>query len=390
MLSLRLAIRFIFSPKSSSIVNLIAVVSAVALSLAVAASLFTVSLQDGLEKFVFAMYADIDPLLRVERVDGKQFDRHILEGHNVGAVSVRKDVNVVMECGKNRVATVISGVDSTFCSVTGIDDLVSSGRNPIPENNYGVLLGRGIAYELGIASGVVKLVKVSSIKKHAGLFSGVPVLRSVDLLPVGVYSLDQETDSRYAFAPISRIDELTGDSLMVSSLEILPSAGVGKEDIVAVLPDGFAVKDRADIRSSLFAMVSKEKYVVLGILMMIALLSSMSLAGTVSVMIREKSVDSGVLMVLGYPSVCVRRVFFLTGFLLSLMAVTAGMVLGLLLTLAQSLLGFLSMGGTTFLIDSYPVYVDPLTWTAVITVSALMGALVSAVSSYCDKNVIFA
>jgi len=384
MLSLKIAIRYIFSPKSSSIVNLIAIVSSIALALTVAAALFTVSLQHGLEKFVVGMYESIDPQLRIEREDGNLFDRHILDGVEVGTLSVRKDVNVLLECGENRAAAVLCGVDSSFCEVTGIDGIISSGRNPITENSYGILLGRGIAYELGVASGIIKLVKVSSMKKHMGFFSNVPILKTIELLPVGVYSLDQETDMRYAFAPLSRIDELTGDSVLASSLELLPLDGLCKEDLAKVLPEGFTVKDRAEIRASLFSMVMKEKKIIFVILMMIALLASMSLAGTISVMVREKSGDTAVLKVLGYTSNSVRKVFFLVGLSLTTMSVIVGALLGFLLTWAQSSLGFLTMGGTTFLIDSYPVAIDPLYWSAAISTSIAMGALVSFVSSKCD------
>jgi len=382
MLPLRLALRYIFSRKSSSIVNLIAIVSVVALSLTIAASLFALSLQNGLESFVVDMYKNIDPEYRIVRKDGSMFDRNILKEYNINCdVSVRKEVNVLLECGDKRVAAVLVGVDSTFTEITSIDDNISSGRNPIQENSFGILLGQGLAFELGISSGIIKPINVSLIKKNNGFFSNIPLLRTIELLPVGVYTLDQDTDSRFAYAPLDRIDELTNDSTLASSLELGPNENFDVKSLNEILGAPYILQDHRAVREYLHKMINSEKWVIFALLMMIAFLASLSLFGTLAVMKKEKEENIVILDFLGFDRFSLHNTFFLLGVSLVAIAVVFGVVIGLFLVALQDYFGILTLGGTTFLMSSFPVEISPLLWFQVLLSIIVIGAVISFFAS---------
>ncbi|MBQ3723681.1 MAG: FtsX-like permease family protein [Bacteroidales bacterium] len=93
-------------------------------------------------------------------------------------------------------------------------------------------------------------------------------------------------------------------------------------------------------------------------------------------LIIEKQDDIGTLGSLGAQPRLIRRIFVLEGWLIALLGLAAGLVIGLGLAWLQQRFGFVKMPGD-FLVKSYPVIIK---WTdIVLTVAgvALIGYLIA-------------
>ena len=138
----------------------------------------------------------------------------------------------------------------------------------------------------------------------------------------------------------------------------------------------FRVLDRYRQNESLYKMMRYEKAAIFLILIFIIIIIAFNIFGSLSMLIIEKQDDIGTLGSLGAPPRLIRRIFVLEGWLISLLGLAAGLVLGLGLAWLQQRFGFVKMPGD-FLVKSYPVIVQ---WTdIVLTVVgvALIGYLIA-------------
>ena len=105
-------------------------------------------------------------------------------------------------------------------------------------------------------------------------------------------------------------------------------------------------------------------------------------------LIIEKKDDIATLESLGAPQKTIRSIFVLEGWLISLLGLVAGLVLGLGFALLQQRFGFIKMPGN-FLVSSYPVIIR---WTdivlTVVGVAAIgyLIALLPVASWYKEKK----
>ena len=101
-------------------------------------------------------------------------------------------------------------------------------------------------------------------------------------------------------------------------------------------------------------------------------IASFSLIGSLVMLIIEKRKDTRTLVTMGASLGLVRRIFRNEGLLIYGLGSIVGLLLGLIFALLQQHFGWIRMGGSTFLVDAYPVEVrlSDLGWI-VITVGVL-------------------
>ena len=163
--------------------------------------------------------------------------------------------------------------------------------------------------------------------------------------------------------------ELLGATGEVSALEIRltdPSRlKKVQSDLQDILGPGFRVLDRLGQNPTLYKMMRYEKAAVFLILLFIIIVIAFNIFGSLSMLIIEKEDDIRTLRALGAQEKTIRRTFVLEGWLISLLGLAAGVVVGLGLALAQQHLGLVKMPGN-FLTGAYPVIVKAgdILWTA--------------------------
>ena len=78
--------RFLFSGKSHSVINIVSMVSAVAVGIPVAAMVILMSVFNGFETLVSAMYRNFDPEILVRPAVGKVFDVSAIDTAAIAAL----------------------------------------------------------------------------------------------------------------------------------------------------------------------------------------------------------------------------------------------------------------------------------------------------------------
>ena len=111
-------------------------------------------------------------------------------------------------------------------------------------------------------------------------------------------------------------------------------------------------------------MMRYEKLAIYLILVFIVLIIAFNIYSSLKMLVIEKQGDIGTLRSLGAPEPLLRRIFLSEGWLVSLLGMFIGLVLGIVLVLLQERFGLVPMPGN-FLVTSYPVVLKAgdLLWT---------------------------
>ena len=159
--------------------------------------------------------------------------------------------------------------------------------------------------------------------------------------------------------------------------------GLVEGEVGKALGDHYRVLTRLQQESESFRMISVEKWITFLMLAFILVIASFNVISTLSMLIIEKTPNMATLRALGASETTIRHIFVWEGWLISMLGGTAGIVLGVILCLAQQWGGFIKLNGdpSKLSISTYPVAVeltDILAVAALIFVTGLLVALITA------------
>jgi lipoprotein-releasing system permease protein len=175
-----------------------------------------------------------------------------------------------------------------------------------------------------------------------------------------VFSVQQEIDSRYVIVPISFAREIFEMKDKVNSLELKLRDGADAKEVQKVisakLGSRFIVKNRYQQHDYLYKTMQGEKYAVYLILILILVIASFNIVGSLTMLIIDKKEDIAILQSMGAGKKLIRNIFLFEGWSISLLGALIGTVVGIAICQAQITYGFVKLqGGGSFIIDAYPM-----------------------------------
>lgn len=388
MLPYLFARRYLFSPHSRSVVNLISGLSVAAIAMPVAAMIILLSVFNGFEALVRSMYSAFDAHLTVTPRQGQTFAVSELDTAalrrigraggvaddgsaggvggvggvgDIAALSYILEQSALLEHAGRQATATVRGVDDDYGEVFALGDAVTSGEWRVRLGDLDrLVIGQSMAYMLGIRSLADADVSVYAVRR--GRFSSLLPLENYSrrTVPVGgAFSLDLETEKQYVLAPLRLAQELFDYPGRASSLVLRLSPGVdpipAKKAVEAVVGAGFQVRTRDELRASFYRIMTYEKWGIFFIALLVLLIASFSVVGALSMLVVEKRGDIDTLAALGADRSLLRAIFRCEGYLICALGALCGVVLGVGASLAQQHLGLIEIPAETFLTKSYPV-----------------------------------
>lgn len=395
--------RYLFAKKSHNVINIISGISAAGIAIGCAALVIILSIYNGFDGIVRSFNNSYTPDLLVSPVAGKAFtpSDELLEGlkaqEGVRTVSGVLEENVYLKYGERNAVATAKGVDSSYCSVTGLRDFLVEGEF---ELEYGQLreavIGRTLALELGLRTSFLTPLEVyfPSRSAEVSLLDPMASLHLVKLHPAGVLSLEQGFDKKYVFVPVSALRELLEYENEVSALEIYAdSTRIGENGVVSaalqkevekLAGEGFTVKNRRQQNEMLYKMLSYEKIAIYLILLFVMIIISFNILGSLSMLRIEKQDDMAILEAMGAEKSFINRIFLKESLMISALGIIIGIVVGLLVCFLQQRFGFVKMPGN-FVVDAYPVVVKFLDILLIVAGVGLIGYLTALLAGKTAK-----
>lgn len=362
------ATRYFFSKRKQHAVNIISRISVAGIMTGTAALVIVLSVFNGFSHLVSNLYDAFDPDIKILPAAGKFFSVNELDTtsirktEGVKAISFTLEENVLIKYNEKQAVAMLKGVDESFNRVSKMSEYLIDG-NWTPENNRAdAAIGAGLAYTLGLTP--------EDLFHHLQFYfpdKGVtPSLNPEEAFrtnlakSTGVFQIQQEFDNSYVLVPLKFIQELTGNELKASALEIALDEGADISQVTGQLSDiagnRFKTLDRKQQHAFLFKIFKSEKFAIYLILGFILVLSSFGIIGSLSMLMIEKKNDMKTLLFLGADANSLRKIFFTDGLLLTSAGLVTGLIIGCLICKAQQHFELIKLGHSgDFVVDAYPV-----------------------------------
>lgn len=154
---------------------------------------------------------------------------------------------------------------------------------------------------------------------------------------------------------------MPADSYGAAEISVQPSADVEivQKSLRQLLGNAYSVQTRYEQNRSLYSIMQMEKWVIYAILSLILVVAAFNMIGALTMLVLEKKEDIGVLHAIGASRNFIKRIFLTEGLLLAFIGGGGGMILALLIALAQMKFHLIPLQGDTFMIAYFPVKLNP-------------------------------
>jgi lipoprotein-releasing system permease protein len=305
------------------------------------------SVYSGLKVFSLSFSNDIDPDLKISSSLGKSFfitptqETQINKISSIISYSKIIEERVLFIYNEKQEVTYLKGVDSAFVKVNAIKKTLFNGEW-LNKETYQVVVGYGIAqkFSMGLLDYNNSLEILVPKPGKGTIENQSEAFNKMNVVPVGIYAISEELDSKYVFADLGLAQELLNYKInQVSGIEIKIKKGAEESDIINKLQTIFnnkiTVKNRAQLNDSLYKMLNTENIAVYLIFTLVIVVALFNLIGALIMMILDKKGNLKTLFNLGTEIKDLRKIFLLQGTLLSVFGGIIGLVLGIAIVLLQ-------------------------------------------------------
>ncbi len=373
-----IARRYLFSKKSHHVINIISMISVFGVSTGTMALIVVLSFFNGFDSLIKSVFSTFDPDLKITITQGKVFDPDTPVFDSIRALPfVEMDCstleeNVLLEYEKRMYPAVIKGVPLKFKDMSGVDTMLIEGDFILNDGKRDfTVIGAGVSYFLSVGLSFLSPIEIYVPKRTARVsLNPSRAFNKAYIFPSGIFSIQQEIDSKYILVPIDFARQLLSYNKEVSAIElkIKPGYSVEKaqDQIHQLLGANYTIKNRYQQHEVLYRVMKSEKFAIYLILTFILIVASFNIIGSLSMLIIDKKNDIATLRSLGLDKENLRKIFLFEGWMISIGGAMIGLLIGAAICFIQQEFGVLkldSMG--TFLVDSYPV---KMLWSDFITI----------------------
>lgn len=358
--------RYLRSRKSHSVINIISGVSVAAMATPVAAMVILLSVFNGLEGMVRTLYRAVDADITIRAAEGTVFDvaavdtAAIRAAEGVETLSLVLEQGAMAEVGDRRTIVRLRGVERTYEDVVPVAQTIYGGTFAVGvDDSRSVVLGHRTAQELGMsrqaAGDMVTLYAINRARFSSLLPVGGYTRRT---LPVaGFYSIDDENGD-VAYVSLDVAQDMFNYEGRASSVAVKLAAGADADAVAERLQriagEGMEVLTR-ERSNSIYRLMALEKWGVFAVALLVLVVASLTVVGTIVMIMIDKRDDAATLRMMGANRATVRDIFVGEGHLLAGVSLVLGVAAGVGLTLLQQTVGLVRLQTATLMVDIYPV-----------------------------------
>lgn len=383
-----IAKRYALSFSKSTAINIITFIASLGIIVSAMALFVVMSVFSGLKEFSLSFSNSTDPDIKIEASKGKSFFlsldqiNQLKKSENFSAFSKIVEERVFFLYDEKEQVAYIKGVDSLYSDVTSINEQLFAGSWIESETNQAII-GAGIQRKLSI--GLLDFnnrFEVIAPKPKKGQLSSEDDFKRASLIPVGIYSLNDEIDNKYVYCDIEIAQELLGfKPNQVTNIEFKLKPNSSEEKAIielnSIFKDKVIIKNRAQLNDSLYKMLNTENIAVYLIFTLVIIIALFNLIGALIMMIIDKKSNLKTLYNLGVEIKQLRGIFFFQGSLLTFFGGLFGLILGIIIIVIQQQFSLVMVNESL----PYPVVFEIKNILIVIATIYILGILASWIAS---------
>jgi lipoprotein-releasing system permease protein len=389
----QIAVRYLRSRRSSRLLSLITVIAVGGVTVGVMALVVVLGVMNGLQNDLREKILVANPHLRVLTYDrGLRLDdwRRVLsvvrQVPGVEAAAPFVMTQAMISAGADyQEGVMVVGLDPD----TGTRSVTSFPRHFIKGDlrfrptrtdvEGAIVLGSRLAAKLSAYPGdVITLVSGAGSKFNPSVGAFVPQFRRLEV--TGQFETRMfEYDNNYVAMRLDVAQRLAGIDTSVTGIEVrladpwsAPQFGQALE---AQLGYPYRSLDWQTQNASLFSALKLEKLAMGLVVFLICVVAAFNVVGVLTMVVRDKTREIGILLAMGLRRGAVRRIFLAQGVLIGLTGTVLGAVLGFVLGIMVNDGHWIQIDPSVYFIDHLPVRTEPLDALIVIAASLLVATL---------------
>ena len=365
--------RYFKAKKSTNAINVIAWISILAIVIGTAALILVLSVFNGFEGLVKSLYSSFYTDLKISPASGKIISVSPEQLQKLKLIKGIKNFSLVTEekallqNGEYLSVVYLKGVDENYRYVAGVaDHLVKGDFNLGTKELPSLVLGVGIENAVAVQSdrNLLPLVIYLPRKTDVDLLNPIQSISADTITTSGAFNIQQDFDNKYAITNLGFMKRMLGlKENQYSGIEIALSDPDQEENIKQELQQIFGkdykVQTRFEQNQSLYSVMRAEKWVIYAVLCLILIVAAFTMIAALTMLVLEKEKDIGVLYALGGNRNFIQKIFLSEGALLALIGGITGMILALIVGWLQITYKLIPLQGGSFLIDYFPVKLQP-------------------------------
>lgn len=392
-LDVRIASRYLMSRRSSRLVSLITLIATGGVIVGVMALIVVLGVMNGLQTELREKILVASPHIRLLtfgeglRLDDWEAVRdRVLEQPEVKAVQPFVLTQGLISAGADYTeGAYILGIepDTGVLAATTLPRHFVSGdlefRTTRDDVDGAIVLGRRVAERLSAFPGDrVTVVAPAGSKFNAALGAFIPkwwIFEVTGLFETGMY----EYDNSYAVLPRALAQQFAGLRHAVTGLEIRVTdpwlAPAVAQRLEQLLGYPYRAVDWQTQNASLFSALQLEKLGMGLILLLIILVAAFNIVSMLTMVVRDKTREIGILRAMGLSGRSVRRVFVMMGAVIGVVGTLLGAALAVVVAWVVDTKELISIRAEVYFITHLPVRVEPADVLLVIVASITVATL---------------
>jgi lipoprotein-releasing system permease protein len=243
----------------------------------------------------------------------------------------------------------------------------------------GAVIGKLLADRMSASIGS-KLVLITSVGPQVNPVTGFVVPRMFEFEVTGVFETGMyEYDNLYVYVDMPAAQELAGLGAAVTGIEARATSRAAApavaEGIGKVVGFPYHTVDWHEQNSSLFKALSLEKLGMSVILSLIVIVAAFNIVSTLTMVVRDKTREIGILKAMGLPSASVRRIFLAQGLVIGVVGTGIGLAIGVVVGLAIGRGHLIALDPQVYFIDHLPVQMQAFDVGMIVVLGVLVATL---------------
>ncbi|MEC5167037.1 lipoprotein-releasing system permease protein [Flavobacterium sp. PL11] len=344
---LYIAKRYIRSNSKNNAINIINRIASLGIIVGALALFVVLSVFSGLKVFSLSFSNDFDPDLKISSTLGKSFlvsadqENQIKKIGQLASYTKIIEERVLFTFNGKQEVTYLKGVNADFNNVNTIENKLFNGQWLKPDT-YQVVVGYGLSqkFSMGLLDFNNQLEVLVPKPGKGSIDNPDQAFNKTDVIPVGIYSISEDLDSKFVFADLGLAQELLEyKTNQISGIEIKIEKDADETAIIdrlkTIFNNKITIKNRAQLNESLYKMLNTENIVVYLIFTLVIVVALFNLIGALIMMILDKKGNLKTLYNLGTEIKDLQKIFLLQGTLLSVFGGIIGLTIGIIIVLLQ-------------------------------------------------------
>jgi len=382
------ALRYLLAKRRQAFISVISLISALGVTVGVMAVLIALALMTGLQGELRDRIVGSAAHVYVQKAGGltdpeAEVKKLLSIPRVIGAAPIVQGKALLTSDGGGEAFIEVKGVvPEQERTVTQIERAMLTGSldalNTAAGEVSGILLGKDLAANLHVSVGD----RVRLLTPEGTLTPFGPIMRPRLFKVAGTFSLGLfEYDSGYGFVRLDVAERILGRTLpdlIELRIDDMFAAQQVVDSIPARLGSDYLAQDWADLNGALFSALWIEKMAISITIGLIVMVAALNIAGSLILLVMEKSRDIAILKTMGSSAVSIRRIFMLQGLVIGVLGTSTGAAAGYALIYVLDRYKLIQVPIDVYQISYVPFTLKPLDF-AIVVMAALAICFVATI-----------